>query len=89
MSAYTRTEVTRCLSHLGRTVLPGFAYQRQAFIYNGWNSSPWRLGIIRNPRGARIYFIEADAAAALQSPRMQPLSLWDSQQVKSPRKTQD
>ena len=33
--------------------------------------------------------MEADAAAALQSPRMQPFSLRDSQQVKGPRKTQD
>ena len=72
MSAYTITEVTRSLSDLGRTELPDFVYRRRAFIYSRWNASPWGLGTIRNPRGAVIYFIEADAAAALQSPRMQP-----------------
>ena len=86
MSAYTRTEVTRSLSDLGRTELPDFAYPRRAYIYNRWNSSPWGLGTIRNPRGAGIYFIEADAAAALQSPRMQPFSLRDSQQVRGSEK---
>ena len=75
------------LSDLGRTELPDFACLRRAFIYNRWKSSPWGLGIIRNPRGAGIYFIEADAAAALQSPRMLPFSLRHSQQVTSPRKT--
>ena len=89
MCAYTRTEVTRSLSDLGRTELPDFAYWRRAFIYSCWYSSPWGLGTIRKPRGAGIYFMEADAAAALQSPRMQPFSLRDSQQVKGPRKTQD
>ena len=32
MSAYTRTEVTRSLSDLGRTELPDFVYRRRAFI---------------------------------------------------------